>query len=105
DPDCAMFLDLGLNYLIGKGSPYADRAGPNNGRAYGPAIIFGLSGNGGTTAGILDWAMMSQMTFPESKLNTNPFWNRTADWLARTFPPGYTEAHAQWGDVQNYRPY
>ena len=89
-PPATLFLNLDLNYLIARQTPFGAGA-VNQGRSYAYEATF--------NAGTVDNNLMAGAVFPEARLNSNPTLNELADWWTRMVPPGYNAIHEQFGDV------
>ena len=86
------YLDLSVNYAIGKTVPYGGEGGINQGRPYGYEDVFSFNA-------AFPLAVLCQMIFPEAKFNLNPFWRVNADWWSRMIPVGFFTGHEPWGDT------
>ncbi|HEX4121053.1 MAG TPA: LamG-like jellyroll fold domain-containing protein [Verrucomicrobiae bacterium] len=90
DPNASLLLNLDLNYMIGRVTPYGASA-VNQGRGYGLESTFHY--------GTIDNTLMAGTVFPEAHLNLNPAFNKLGEWWTHLAPPGYDDVHEQWGDV------
>ncbi len=88
--DAAAFLDLGLNYMLGKGTPHGF-ACVDDSRGYGIEDTINST--------FLYDMINAGIVFPEAQLNTHPGWAGEANWWINMLPPGYESVHDQWGDV------
>jgi hypothetical protein len=81
-------LDMGLNYLIARYTPFGDRAGVNQGRIYGLGGIRGL----------FQWTHYLDRAFPEASFTKNPILHNNVEWLSRMQPAGWRSGNEPWGD-------
>jgi hypothetical protein len=88
--DSSVFLNLDLNYLLGRITPYGYGA-VNQGRSYSMESTF--------NAGTVDNNLMASIVFPEANFTMNPIYGQLGDWWSRMAPPGYDQIHEQFGDV------
>jgi hypothetical protein len=95
-PICRKLFDAGVNYMIGVGMATGGfEGGMGDGRSYLFSMLFN---GGGLDANFFTYVWYG-ISFPEAKLNLNPFWSRNAEWFSWMWPVGYTQGHDGWGDV------
>ena len=95
DTNVAALFNIGLNYELARTFPFGSLGGLNQGRGYNYSDLF--------QEATWENLMLCQIGFPESQLNLIPFVRRTADWLDRTVPVGFSEVNDPWGDDSSGR--
>ncbi len=86
--NCRAFLDMGMNYLATRFTPFGDRAGINQGRSYG---IDGMRC-------LFQWTHYLSRAFPAASFTSNPILHNNAEWLSRFEPSGWIGGNEPWGD-------
>lgn len=86
--NCRELLDMGMNYMVARFTPFGDKAGVNQGR------IYGLGG----VRSLFMWTAYLTRAFPEASFTSNPILHNNVEWLSRMQPAGWSYGNEPWGD-------